>query len=342
MVFSSSKLKSLVEHATGPARAEVLFRLLKVPAALLEEQGNGVSRAVMAQALNMVLFDALLERVPDARAYTQDQLDAGRQIVYDHGAVRTVALAGMGALPAGEEAIVRLLKPLGYACNGIYPLDRLKMLGRSYVQQDHPEEIAQFFVSELYPERFSDAFQKAAVCVTRSSRDPLGTASVAVLAELEAEGSISLQDGARILPELAACFDRQHDVPSLADYECLLAESPEMAWIATEGNAFNHATDRVEDVHRLAEEQRKLGRNIKEAVEVSQSGRVRQTAFRAAQVWREFRGPDGATVRRQVPGSFYEFITRLPIVDGGDGKSRLDLAFDSSNAQGIFKMTAPA
>lgn len=341
MVFSSSKLQSLVEHAAGPARADALFRLLKVPPSLLDEPGERVSRAVMAQALNMVLFDELLKRVPDARAYTQDQLDAGRQIVYDHGAVRTVALAGMGALPAGEEAIVRVLRPLGYACNGIYPLDRLRMLGRSYVQQDHPEEIAQFFVSELYPERFSDAFQKAVLSVTRSSRDPLSASAAQVLAELEKKGSISLQEGARALPELAACFDRQHDIPSLADYESLLAESPEMAWIATEGNAFNHATDRVEDVHRLADEQRSLGRDIKDAVEISQSGRVRQTAFRAAQVWREFRASDGAIVRKQVPGSFYEFITRLPIVDGSSGKSRLDLAFDSSNAQGIFKMTVP-
>jgi hypothetical protein len=42
-------------------------------------------------------------------------------------------------------------------------------------------------------------------------------------------------------------------------------------------------------------------------------------------------------VRRLVPGSFYEFITREPLPNGG-----LDLRFDSANAQGIFKMTATA
>ena len=47
-------------------------------------------------------------------------------------------------------------------------------------------------------------------------------------------------------------------------------------------------------------------------------------------------GPEGALVLRPVPGSFFEFITRHHHADG-----RLDLGFDTSNAQAIFKMTAP-
>ena len=114
----------------------------------------------------------------------------------------------------------------------------------------------------------------------------------------------------------------------------MLRESKEMAWIATEGNAFNHATDRVADVDAVAAEQRRLGRPMKEAVEVSASGRVRQTAFRAALVERLFVGGDGALTTETVPGSFHEFITR-----GEESPGVLDLRFDSSNATGIFKMT---
>ena len=114
-----------------------------------------------------------------------------------------------------------------------------------------------------------------------------------------------------------------------------------MAWIATEGNAFNHATDRVDDVFAVADAQRALGRPIKDAVEISKSGRVRQTAFRADPVRRVFIDADGAQIQRDVPGSFYEFITRLPLPEE-DGKQKLDLSFDSSNAQAIFKMTANA
>jgi hypothetical protein len=66
---------------------------------------------------------------------------------------------------------------------------------------------------------------------------------------------------------------------------------------------------------------------------------VRQTAFKADPVRRSFRADDGSLVELTVPGSFYEFISR-DVVVGSDGKRRLDLRFDSGNAQGIFKMTA--
>jgi hypothetical protein len=115
--------------------------------------------------------------------------------------------------------------------------------------------------------------------------------------------------------------------------------SAEMAWIATEGQAFNHATDRVADIEAVAAAQRRLGRPIKDEVEVSASGRVRQTAFRAAIVEREFIADDGATARRAVPGSFHEIISRARVVDD-QGVERLDLSFDSGDAQQIFRMTA--
>ena len=52
---------------------------------------------------------------------------------------------------------------------------------------------------------------------------------------------------------------------------------------------------------------------------------------------RTFRAPDGHLTVATVPGSFFEFITRRPLPDG-----RLDLSFDTSNAQAIFKMTSAA
>jgi hypothetical protein len=212
------------------------------------------------------------------------------------------------------------------------------MTGRSHAQAEFPEELAQFFVSELHPERFSEEFQAAVRRVTGKSRDPLTDEARELLGELSGARALSVEKAVRLLPLLAAVFERQHEEAALADYEILLAESPEMAWIATEGNAFNHATDRVADVDALAAEQKRLGRGMKATVETSQSGRVRQTAFLAARVQRRFRTADGF-VEKEVNGSFYEFITRLPLPEE-DGK--LDLSFDSSNAQAIFKMTATA
>ena len=178
-------------------------------------------------------------------------------------------------------------------------------------------------------------FQSAAHAVFDSSRDPLDPVSLASLDRLGARGELEEAELARLLPVLASAFGRRHAVPRLAHYRTLLGESAEAAWIATEGNAFNHATDRVADVDALARAQRALGRPMKPAVEVSSSGRVRQTAFRADPVTRDFLDDAGETVQLSVPGSFYEFITRDVEAEAG----RIDLRFDSANAQGIFKMT---
>jgi len=336
MTKRQSNLQRLLA-ATGSPEARV-----HVAPVLLAEEGNEVSRAVLAMALNLLLFRDLLERVPTGRRYVEESVAHGRQIVFDHGALRTVALEGMGDLPQGELAITRVLLPLGYRLSHVYPLDRLGMTGRSYTHSDFPEELPQFFVSELHPERFTKGFQQAVARVTATSRNPIAESSGGALHELDTRHKLQFADAVALLPTLLACFQRQHATPHSRDYDILLAESPEMAWISTEGNAFNHATDRVPNLDDLVAEQRRLARPLKDTIETSRSGRVRQTAFRADPVEREFIDGHGGVVRRKVPGSFYEFIQRERMSDPVTGASRLDLAFDSSNAQGIFKMTAAA
>jgi hypothetical protein len=332
--WKGSTLACLLEEIAGTRRAEQLAAAVQLPEPLLVPAGGPVPRAVLALAMDLLLFEDLLRRVPMAGLYVGQQLRAGRRIVFDHGALRTVK-APAGPLPPGHLAFARLLEPLGYAVNGVYPLDRLAMTGHAYAHLDFPEALPQFFVSELHPERFSGDFQAAVARVLASSVDPLPAWTVPLLGELRRTRELPYESARRLLPNLVACFDRQHDVPSLADYECLLAESVEMAWIATEGNAFNHGTDRVADVQVLTEEQKALGRPMKDTVEVSASGRVIQTAYRAAQVERPFTDAQGRLVARTVPGSFFEFITRKAEAGGA-----LDLRFDAGNAQAIFKMTA--
>jgi hypothetical protein len=319
-----------------------LLRTAWIAAPILDQACDEVPRAVLAQGLNLLLLRDLLARVPTSRQYVAERVARGHRIVLDHGALRTVALDGMGDLPAGERTITRILTPLGYGLGEVYPLDRLGMTGRSYTHSDFPEELPQFFVSELHPERFSSRFQTAVARVTARSRDPLSGLAKDALSEIELKGSLPFARASMLLPELLACFTRRHPIPRLEDYRILLQESAEMAWIATEGNAFNHATDRVSLLDALVAEQRRLGRPLKETIETSRSGRVRQTAFRADPVEREFLDGAGAVIRRTVPGSFFEFIQRDRIQDAATSASRLDLAFDTGNAQGIFKMTAAA
>jgi len=335
-------LRRLLSACCSDEESAELLRTVQIAAPILDEAGDDVPRAVLAQGLNLLLLRDLLARVPTGRQYVAERVAQGHRIVFDHGALRTVALEGMGDLPAGERTITRILIPLGYRLGEVYPLDRLGMTGRSYTHSDFPEELPQFFVSELHPERFSSRFQATVARVTASSREPLSGLAKGALSEIELKGSLPLNRARMLLPELLACFTRQHPIPRLEDYRILLQESAEMAWIATEGNAFNHATDRVHPLDALVAEQRRLGRPLKDSIETSRSLRVRQTAFRADPVEREFLGADGGVIRRTVPGSFFEFIQRDRMQDAATRASRLDLAFDTGNAQGIFKMTAAA
>ena len=336
----NENLSALLRKQLGNAKTVDLVNLMHISPKFRVWEEGVVSRAELAQALNMCLFAGLLERVPSAHAYTRDVLARGDQVRLDHGALRTVRWFGLGALPPGEVAITRILKPLGFHLHGVFPLDRLNMTGRSYAHLDDPENISQFFVSELHPEQFSLCFQETVTRVLGTSSDPLTPTAVFLLHELERDGSLPLKQAHELLPILLTCFARQHAIFAEADYELLLKESAEMAWIATEGNVFNHATDRVADVFVLSEEQKRLGRPIKDKVEVSASGRVKQTAFKADAVMRDMLDAHGNVIPRLVPGSFYEFISRDVILDGD--QARLDLGFDTSNAQGIFKMTANA
>ena len=334
IALHETNLWALLDGVAGTARTAQLFEALTLDSRLLQPRHPEVTRGELAQALAMLLFENVTNAVPMARAYVRDAIREGRKLTFDHGALRTVAAAS-GMLPNGHLAFARILEPLGYQVAGVYPLDRLGMTGRAYAHVDLPESIAQYFVSELHPERFSPDFQAAVQRVVSSSHDPLPQRALDLLATLAQAGTLPLRSAIRLLPNLVACFARHHAEPNWNDYQLLLRESAEMAWIATEGNAFNHATDRVADVAVVAEQQRRRGRPIKEALEVSGSGRVIQTAFRAAQVERLFVDADGSLRSAMVPGSFHEFITRKEEAPG-----RLDLRFDSSNAQAIFRMTA--
>lgn len=344
----AAPLARILGGALGSARAHELLEMLELDPVLLASApaDRPAPRSVVAAALGIALFADLLDRAPTGRSYVVDVIAAGGKVVFDHGALRTIRLPSgpTGAQPPGKEAFARLLEPLGYAVEGVYPLDRLKMTGFAFTHQDLPETLPQYFVSELHVDRFSPAFADAATRLFGTTREAIGAAGLRLLGELADRGEATEPAATAGLPELVGAFGRWHETPREADYETLLAESPEAAWIATEGSAFNHATDRVADVVALADAQRALGRPIKEAVEISSSGRVRQTAFKADPVRRSFVQADGRTIERKVPGSFYEFISRDPLPEPetrpGFAIRRLDLRFDSANAQGIFKMTA--
>ncbi|MEP6548380.1 MAG: DUF1338 family protein [Gammaproteobacteria bacterium] len=333
----------LMRAIAGERAASDMLDTLQIERSLLVENTGAVTRGVFAMALNAVLFHDLLGRVPTAAAYVTDRRRLHQRITFDHGALRTIHFphGPTGELPPGVTAFARILEPLGYTQSGTYPLPKLRMTGRAFTHRDFPATLPQFFVSELHVERFSPDFQAAAGRLFGNSRDPLTHHANMALATFTEHGRCAFELAVGALSEIVAAFRRCHEAPSLVDYRLLLAESAEAAWMATEGCAFNHATDRVADVDATACEQRALSRPIKETVEVSTTGSVRQTAFKADPVARSLRTAGGGMTTLTVPGSFYEFISR-DMIAGADGSRGLDLRFDSMNAQGIFKMTAAA
>jgi Domain of unknown function (DUF1338) len=342
MTMRNPNVESLLLQLIGSDKTALLFKTVNFPSILNDWEVGNVTRAELAQAMNMALFEDLLSRSENGRTYTTEVVANGGSVYFDHGALRTVRWTDCGSLPSGEAAFTRILRPLGFRMNGRYPLDKLGMTGRAYAHDDAPDEIAQFFVSELHPERFSEKFQGAVTRILKTSKDPLTPVAASQLWELERDGSLPIEQAHALLPVIVGAFSRHHDIPTEADYEALLGESAEMAWLATEGNAFNHATDRVEDVFQVSDDEKAKGRPMKPEVESSRSGRVFQTAYRAATVEREFHTKDGSKVKRNVPGSFYEFITRKRMFDQPSRRWVTDLRFDAGNAQGIFKMTANA
>jgi len=329
-------IEVLIVGQLGESAGRRALSAIALDPRVISDRPGVCTRAEFAQALAVCLFSDLLEIVPSGAAYVADRIAELGKVNFDHGAIRTIKFAEgpTGALPAGAEAFRRILEPLGYAMAGVYPLPNLRMTGRAYAHRDFAESIPQYFVSELHVEQFDPEFQRAAERTFGRSVDPLGPAAKEMLGLMASNGEAPLLLTAATLGDVIAAFDRQHDTPNLTDYEVLLAGSEEAAWIATEGNAFNHATDRVTNVEALAARQKELRRPMKPSVEVSQNGRVRQTAFRADAIVRRFRVP-GGEIERAVPGSFYEFISRD--IDPSTGK--LDLTFDSGNATNIFAMT---
>src|SRR6185437_6289867 len=201
---NATHLARLMRLIAGDRAASDILDTLHIERAILLEGAGEVTRGAFAMALNALLFQDLLDRVPTGAAYVADRRRLQQRITFDHGALRTVRLGRgpTGALPGGIESFARILQPLGYHQAGVYPLDALRMTGHAFAHRDYPESLPQFFVSELHVERFSADFQAAAQRVFGSSRDPLTPAGRAALDAFAARGRCAFDTAALALREI--------------------------------------------------------------------------------------------------------------------------------------------
>lgn len=350
--MNSSRFSSIITKIAGSEVCSEILSYQKINPVFTDENNETISRAVIAQSLNCLLFHDLIQRVPDAKQYVGDKLNHGHKIIFDHGALRTIKYDLIdkrvhhaqpnthtpNLLASGLHAFKPILLALGFEIRKKYPLPQLKMTGYAFCHQDYPESIAQFFVSELHAHEFSPKFQETVLRCVNSSTSPLSTSSHHSLEKLHQNRELNLSESVSLIENLLKCFTRQQTTINWSDYQTLKKESPEMAWIYTEGNSFNHATDRVKNINHTVAEQKALGRKLKNNIEHAPATGISQTAFLAAMVSREFSTDEGQ-VTRAVPGSFFEFITREKRKGSDSNTTKLVLDFDSSNAQGIFKVT---
>ena len=167
-LLESPAIHQLLDAAIGVRRRLQVLQALEVPFTSRQPAHDRLPPEELALALALALFDDVLRRVPLAAAYVDDSLRSGRRLLFDHGALRTVA-GPWGSLPPGRQGFERLLVPLGYERRGVYPLDRIGMTGHVFTHRANPERLPQYFVSELHPERFSYGFQQAVARVIDSS-----------------------------------------------------------------------------------------------------------------------------------------------------------------------------
>ncbi|MGF6304750.1 hypothetical protein OKW42_008103 [Paraburkholderia sp. WC7.3d] len=123
----NANVSRLLNVLLGEEKTRVLFSTLNFPSILNDWEEGTVTRAELAQAMNMALFDDLLQRSENGRTYTKEAIAKGGSVFFDHGALRTVRWPHNGALPPGEAAFTRILRPLGFRLNGRYPLVKLGM-----------------------------------------------------------------------------------------------------------------------------------------------------------------------------------------------------------------------
>ena len=89
----NSNVERLLSALLGHEKTEALFSTLNFPSILEDWEAGTVTRAELAQAMNMALFEDLLERSPNGRTYTNDAVAQGDTVYFDHGALRTVRSA---------------------------------------------------------------------------------------------------------------------------------------------------------------------------------------------------------------------------------------------------------
>ena len=104
-ILHESVLWALLDRVVGTVRTVRLFEALDTHRSLLQPRAAvaGVSRAELAQALNMLLFEGVTRRVPMASAYVGDAVRCKSPTLFSRHVGRNHLMNLRGILETSEE-----------------------------------------------------------------------------------------------------------------------------------------------------------------------------------------------------------------------------------------------
>ena len=286
----------------------------------------------MTQILD-ALFEVYSNRVPDVKKITKAMIEKGlvdsqEAIINDHIAFRTMGVKNLGIASFEKIFLVH-----GYKKRDAFHF-QAKKLDANWYSPPTPD-LPRVFISELKVELLSPKTQQIIKKYTDGvTQDPVD--------------GLDLNDPKSVSPFFHTPL---WELPTMEDYEALLAESEFAAWVIYNRYYLNHYTISVHDLPEayctlepfnaflksIGIKLNTSGREIK----TSADGLLRQSSSVANQVKATFSG--GKT--KSIAGSYVEFAERSPLPDFAHlSKSALKPehrrdGFEVSNADRIFEST---
>jgi hypothetical protein len=275
------------------------------------------------------------ERVPDVQRIVDAMIDEGiinsvDEIENDHIAFRT-----MGVPNLGLASFEKIFLHYGYEKRDFYNFAEKKLSAYWYAPPTDGRNLPRIFASELRVHELSEQAQRVIHRYTDAvTSDPVDT--------------LDLNDGAAVDRFLHQSL---WPLPTLDDYQTLLAESEYAAWVIYNRYYLNHFTISVHnlkpsyntiDTFVAFLEQRGLRLNSAGGIiKVSPDGGLRQASTVAQLSDAEF--ADGQTFR--IAGSYVEFAERRILPEFADlpadqiGRAQRRDGFEAANADKIFEST---
>ena len=290
------------------------------------------SNTTMTQILD-ALFAIYAERVPDVRKITAAMVRKGMvasqsEIINDHIAFRT-----MGVPNLGIASFEKIFLAHGYQRMEFYHFKAKKL--DAYWFAPPTSDLPRVFISELKVDQLSEQTQK----IIRSYTDAVTADPV---------DHLNLNDATAV----ATYFQTPlWELPSLEDYELLLAESEYAAWVIYNRYYLNHYTISVHDLPKPYNQLESFNSFLKEiGIQLNTSGGeiktsgdqlLRQTSSVANTVRASFTNQES----KVIAGSYVEFAERSPLPEFADlpaaelRREHRREGFETANADRIFEST---